>query len=117
MSAASLWTYLAEELFLDSRLSRSAERSKRIFTGRVVTGSFSRNGQLTLLFHRLVHFRCGLAVGVVFAEGAGIVVVALEVGDEEIGVLCFLIRLRAQRRPDGSDAGVGDGAGVRPAVW
>ena len=46
-----------------------------------------------------------------FAEGAGIVVVALEVGDEEIGVLCFLVRLRAQRRPDGSDARVGDGAG------
>ena len=32
MPSVSLWAYSAEKLFLISRLSRSAERSKRIFT-------------------------------------------------------------------------------------
>ena len=34
----ALWIFSAEELFIISRLSRSAERSKRIFTSGVVTG-------------------------------------------------------------------------------
>ena len=33
------WAYSAEELFLISRLSRSAERSKRIFTKGAVAGN------------------------------------------------------------------------------
>ena len=37
MCSAALCTSIAEELFIISRLSRSAERSKRIFTGGVVT--------------------------------------------------------------------------------
>ena len=37
MPSVLLWAYSAEELFLISRLSRSAERSKRLFTGGVVT--------------------------------------------------------------------------------
>ena len=37
----ALWPYSAERLFIISRLSRSAERSKRIFTGGVVTESGS----------------------------------------------------------------------------
>ncbi len=37
MCSAALCTSSAEELFIISRLSRSAERSKRIFTGGVVT--------------------------------------------------------------------------------
>ena len=37
MRSAALCTSIAEELFIISRLSRSAERSKRIFTGGVVT--------------------------------------------------------------------------------
>ena len=43
MCSALLCTSIAEELFIISRLSRSAERSKRIFTGGVVTenGSYS----------------------------------------------------------------------------
>ena len=36
MCSAALCTSIAEELFIISRLSRSAERSKRIFTGGVV---------------------------------------------------------------------------------
>ena len=39
MCSAALCTSIAEELFIISRLSRSAERSKRIFTGGVVTAS------------------------------------------------------------------------------
>ncbi len=41
MCSAALCTSIAEELFIISRLSRSAERSKRIFTGGVVTASGS----------------------------------------------------------------------------
>ena len=37
MCSAALCTSIAEELFIISRLSRSAERSKRIFTGGGVT--------------------------------------------------------------------------------
>ena len=37
MCSAALCTYSAERIFKISRLSRSAERSKRIFTGGVVT--------------------------------------------------------------------------------
>ena len=40
MCSAALCTSIAEELFIISRLSRSAERSKRIFTGRVVEGKW-----------------------------------------------------------------------------
>ena len=36
MCSAALCTYSAERIFIISRLSRSAERSKRIFTGGVV---------------------------------------------------------------------------------
>ena len=39
MCSAALCTSIAEELLIISRLSRSAERSKRIFTGGVVTAS------------------------------------------------------------------------------
>ena len=39
MRSALLCASIAEELFIISRLSRSAERSKRIFTGGVVTAS------------------------------------------------------------------------------
>ena len=39
MCSAALCTSIAEELFIISRLSRSAERSKRIFTEGVVTAS------------------------------------------------------------------------------
>ena len=39
MPSVSLWAYSAEKLFLISRLSRSAERSKRYFHGR------GRNGK------------------------------------------------------------------------
>ena len=39
MCSAALCTSSAEELFIISRLSRSAERSKRIFTGGVVEGN------------------------------------------------------------------------------
>ena len=39
MCSAALCTSIAEELFIISRLSRSAERSKRIFTGGAVTAS------------------------------------------------------------------------------
>ena len=35
MPSVSLWAYSAEKLFFISRLSRSAERSKRIFTGGI----------------------------------------------------------------------------------
>ncbi len=35
----TLWIFSAEKLFLILRLSRSAERSKRIFTGGVVTAN------------------------------------------------------------------------------
>ena len=38
MCSAALCTSIAEELFIISRLSRSAERSKRIFTGGAVGG-------------------------------------------------------------------------------
>ena len=38
MCSAALCTYSAERIFIISRLSRSAERSKRIFTGGVVEG-------------------------------------------------------------------------------
>ena len=38
MASAALWPYSAELLFKISRLSRSAERSKRIFTGGAVGG-------------------------------------------------------------------------------
>ena len=41
MCSAVLCTSIAEELFIISRLSRSAERDKRIFTGGVVTGNGS----------------------------------------------------------------------------
>ena len=41
MCSAALCTSIAEELFIISRLSRSAERDKRIFTGGVVTASGS----------------------------------------------------------------------------
>ena len=41
MCSAALCTSIAEELFIISRLSRSAERSKRIFTEGVVTASGS----------------------------------------------------------------------------
>ena len=41
MPSALLWAYSAEKLFIISRLSRSAERSKRIFTGGVVEGNGS----------------------------------------------------------------------------
>ncbi len=41
MCSAALCTSIAEELLIISRLSRSAERSKRIFTGGVVTESGS----------------------------------------------------------------------------
>ena len=41
MCSAALCTSIAEELFIISRLSRSAERSKRIFTGGVV----AKNGR------------------------------------------------------------------------
>ena len=37
MPSALLWAYSAERIFIISRLSRSAERDKRIFTGGVVT--------------------------------------------------------------------------------
>ncbi len=43
MPSVSLWAYSAEKLFLISRLSRSAERSKRYFHGR------GRNGKRQLL--------------------------------------------------------------------
>ena len=36
MASALLWVYSAERIFIISRLARSAERSKRIFTGGVV---------------------------------------------------------------------------------
>ena len=39
MCSAALCTYSAERIFIISRLSRSAERSKRIFTGGVVTAN------------------------------------------------------------------------------
>ena len=39
MRSALLCASIAEELFIISRLSRSAERSKRIFTGGVVKAS------------------------------------------------------------------------------
>ena len=39
MRSALLCAYSAEKLFLISRLSRSAERSKRIFTGGVIEGN------------------------------------------------------------------------------
>ena len=39
MRSASLCAYSEEELFIISRLSRSAERSKRIFTGGIVEGN------------------------------------------------------------------------------
>ena len=39
MCSAALCTSIAEELFIISRLSRSAERSKRIFTGGVVAAN------------------------------------------------------------------------------
>ena len=41
MCSAALCTSIAEELFIISRLSRSAERSKRIFTEGVVTANSS----------------------------------------------------------------------------
>ena len=41
MASAALWPCSAEKLFIISRLSRSAERSKRIFTGGVVKGNGS----------------------------------------------------------------------------
>ncbi len=46
MCSALLCTSIAEELFIISRLSRSAERSKRIFTGGVVT----ENGSCSAAF-------------------------------------------------------------------
>ena len=39
MPSAALWPCSAELLFKISRLSRSAERSKRIFTGGAVEGN------------------------------------------------------------------------------
>ena len=39
MCSAALCTYSAERIFSISRLSRSAERSKRIFTGGVVAAN------------------------------------------------------------------------------
>ena len=48
MASAALWPYSAERLFKISRLSRSAERSKRIFTGGVVDG----NGRCSACFLR-----------------------------------------------------------------
>ena len=39
MCSAALCTYSAERIFIISRLSRSAERSKRIFTGGVATAN------------------------------------------------------------------------------
>ena len=39
MCSAALCTYSAERIFKISRLSRSAERSKRIFTGGVVAAN------------------------------------------------------------------------------
>ena len=39
MCSAALCTYSAERIFIISRLSRSAERSKRIFTGGVVAAN------------------------------------------------------------------------------
>ena len=39
MCSTALCTSSAEELFIISRLSRSAERSKRIFTGGVVAAN------------------------------------------------------------------------------
>ena len=58
------------------------------------------------MIDRLIHFRRFLAVGVVFTQGAGIVVVALQIGHKEIGILCFLIRFRGQRSFDGRNARV-----------
>ncbi len=43
MRSASLCASSAERIFIISRLSRSAERSKRIFTGGVGTNSLSQN--------------------------------------------------------------------------
>ena len=48
-----LCAYSAEILFLISRLSRSAERSKRIFTGGIVTEAAAAVVASTL------HVRCG----------------------------------------------------------
>ena len=39
MCSAALCTYSAERIFIISRLSRSAERSKRLFTGGVVAAN------------------------------------------------------------------------------
>ena len=39
MCSAALCTYSAERIFIISRLSRSAERSKRIFTGGVIAAN------------------------------------------------------------------------------
>ena len=43
--------------------------------------------------------------------GAGVVVVSLAVGDEEIGVLCLLVGLGGEGGTEGRYAGVGDGSG------
>lgn len=54
---------------------------------------------------------CLLAVCAVFAQGAGIIIAALEVGHKEIGILGLLIGLGGQRCPDGRNAGVRDRPG------
>ena len=56
MRSAALCTSIAEELFIISRLSRSAERSKRIFTGGVVT----QNCICSAAFYESAALRCGI---------------------------------------------------------
>jgi len=53
MCSAALCTSIAEELFIISRLSRSAERSKRIFTGGVV----EENGSCSAAFYESAALR------------------------------------------------------------
>ena len=55
MRSALLCASSAEKLFIISRLSRSAERSKRIFTGGVVEG----NGICSAAFYESAVLRAG----------------------------------------------------------
>ena len=55
MCSAALCTSIAEELFIISRLSRSAERSKRIFTGGVI----EENGSCSAAFYESAALRAG----------------------------------------------------------